>query len=130
MEAAQLTLQSPPEHARAPVAPPETGCVQVVVQSPQWSASLVVLMHCPPQFVVPPGQDTMQAPPEQTSFCPQARPHCPQCWLLLERFTHCPPQAVKPALHAMPQLPLWHTATPFGGAGQALPHAPQLAAEV
>ena len=79
VEAAQLTLQSPLEHARAPVAPPETGGVQTVVQSPQWSASLVVLMHCPPQFVVPPGQDTMQAPPEQTSFCPQARLHCPQC---------------------------------------------------
>ena len=63
-------------------------------------------------------------------MAPQALPQLPQLSRSLCRLTQAPSQGEYPAEQAMPQLPPWHTATPFEGVGQALPQAPQLAAEV
>ncbi|HVH42457.1 MAG TPA: hypothetical protein VM925_08935 [Labilithrix sp.] len=38
---------------------------------------------------------------------------------------HTPPHARKPALHATPQVDVWHVATPFGVEGHPFVQAPQ-----
>jgi hypothetical protein len=112
-------------HTREPVAAPDAAPSQARVQSPQWSASVEVLMHCPLQLVVPLGHDTTQLPPEQTSFAPHGSPHAPQFASLDSRLTHLPLHDDRPPLHEIVQPPPWHAAMPLAGAGQGLSHAPQ-----
>jgi hypothetical protein len=56
----------------------------------------------------------------------QTWPQEPQLFGSVEVARQVPPQFVYPALHPIPQRPLTQIAYPFGGAGQALPHWPQL----
>lgn len=98
---------------------------QTWLQDPQWSGSVVVSTHCPPQFVCPLGQLVMHCPPEHTWFVPQALPHWPQLLLLVLVSTHCPPHFDSPALHWMPHWPLVQVAEPLAGTGQTWPQAPQ-----
>jgi hypothetical protein len=79
--------------------------------APQLRASICVLVHIPPQFVVPAGHVTMiatHAPAAHISVAAHARPHIPQCARVVAVSTHAPAHAVSPIGHgAIVHAPDW-----------------------
>ncbi len=119
----QLKPHCPPEQNACP----PVGAVQALPQAPQLNTSEPVETHCPPQFVVPPGQFSVHTPLEQTWPEPQALPQAPQLALSVCLFTHALPHSESPVPQLGVHVPLAHAMLPpVGAAGQALPQAPQL----
>lgn len=119
----QLKPQVPEEQK----AVPPLGAVQALPQAPQFSTSEPVATHCPPQFVVPPGQLSVQTPLEQTLPDVQTVPQAPQLLLSVCLFTHALPQSARPVPQLGVQVPPTQVMEPpAGAAGQTLPHVPQL----
>jgi hypothetical protein len=101
---------------------------QTAPHCPQFVSSVPRSTHTFLQLVVPPVQTAVQTPPAQVWPAPQAVPQAPQFVESVSSRTQALPQGEKGAVHAIPHLPALHTAPPFGGTGQALLQAPQLAA--
>jgi hypothetical protein len=116
--------QAPPEQDGEPV--PTLGPGQTLPQLPQLLGSVLVLTHAPlqPDWPAPQQTEFMHA------FCPMhLLPHAPQLLLSVVSLTQAPLHefGVDPA-QARPHLLPEHVAEPVPalGAGQTLPHAPQL----
>ena len=72
--AVQLKPQVPELQLGAPFA----GASHTLPQTPQFDVSVCAVTQEPSQFVVPDGQDVVQAPPAHTWFAPHALPQPPQ----------------------------------------------------
>jgi len=70
------------------------GALHTLPHAPQFDVSVARVAHEPLQFVVPWGQEVVQAPAAHTLLTPQALPQAPQFALSDCSATHAPLQAV------------------------------------
>jgi hypothetical protein len=77
----------------------------MVVQFPQWAASVATVAQLVPHSIVPAEQVVVHWPLSQTSAPAQALPQPPQLLALLVGFTHVVPHIIRPEEQAGPGTP-------------------------